>query len=122
MPEADLVVFATPVRAVPDLVRRPRRPSEPGAVVTDVGSTKLELCRTVPLLLPPGVAYVGGHPMAGSERTGFEAADPYLFENAVYVLTPTTPDAEPMRRVQAFVRGFRGPAAWSWRRLATTAS
>lgn len=104
--EADLVVFATPVRAVPDLVRQAAPALRPGAVVTDVGSTKLELCRTVPLLLPPGVAYVGGHPMAGSERTGIEAADPYLFENAVYVLTPTTPDPEPLRRLQAFVRAL----------------
>jgi len=104
--EADLVVFATPVRAVPELVEAAAPALKPGAVVTDVGSTKLDLCRTVPLLLPSGVAYVGGHPMAGSEQTGLEAADPYLFENAVYVLTPTTPDDEPLRKVRDFVESL----------------
>ncbi len=77
-----------------------------GAVVTDVGSTKAELCRTIPPLLPPGVVYIGGHPMAGSELKGFDAADPYLFENAVYVLTPATNDAVAMRRVLEFVEAL----------------
>ncbi len=44
--------------------------------------------------------------MAGSEQTGLEAADPYLFENAVYVLTPTTPDDEPLRKVRDFVESL----------------
>lgn len=104
--DADLIVFATPVRAVPDLVRTAAAALKPGAVVTDVGSTKVELCRTIPPLLPPGVTYVGGHPMAGSEQTGLEAADPYLFENAVYVLTPTTPAPGPIHRVRTLVEAL----------------
>lgn len=103
---ADLVVFATPVRAIPDLVRASAASFKDGAVVTDVGSTKAELCQIVPSLLPPGVTYVGGHPMAGSEQTGLEAADPYLFENAVYVLTPTTSEDEPLCRVRTFVESL----------------
>lgn len=104
--DADLIVFATPVRAVPELVRQCAPSLKEGAVVTDVGSTKAELCRIVPPLLPKGVTYVGGHPMAGSERTGLEAADPYLFENAIYVLTPTSDDDEPLNRVRAFVQAL----------------
>lgn len=104
--DADLVVFATPVRTVPDLIRTAAPGMKSGAVVTDVGSTKAELCRTIPPLLPPGVVYIGGHPMAGSELKGFDAADPYLFENAVYVLTPATNDAVAMRRVLEFVEAL----------------
>jgi prephenate dehydrogenase len=59
-------------------------------VITDVGSTKggvvLEAERTVVAVL----CFVGGHPMAGSELVGVRGADPYLFENAYYILTPTT--------------------------------
>ncbi|MFS8664579.1 MAG: prephenate dehydrogenase/arogenate dehydrogenase family protein [Limnochordales bacterium] len=85
---ADVVVFATPVRTIADLAAQAAPALAPGTVVTDVGSTKAELCRTLPPLLPPGVEYIGGHPMAGSERTGLEAADPYLYQNAIYILTP----------------------------------
>lgn len=90
--EADLVVFATPVRAIPPLVASCSAACKPGAVLTDVGSTKAELARMIPPLLPPNVQYVGGHPMAGSEQTGLHAADPYLFENAIYVITPEPGD------------------------------
>ncbi|MFO7310607.1 MAG: prephenate dehydrogenase [Bacillota bacterium] len=100
---ADVVVFATPVRAIPDLVAEAAPALAPGTVVTDVGSTKAELCRTVPPLLPPGVEYVGGHPMCGSERTGLEAADPYLYQNAVYIVTPLRPDQPGLSRVLAMV-------------------
>lgn len=90
--DADLVVFATPVRTIASLVKQCASALRPDTVVTDVGSTKAELVRVIPPLLPAGVQYIGGHPMAGSERTGLEAADPFLFENAIYVVTPT--DAE----------------------------
>lgn len=108
--DADLVVFATPVRVVPELVRAARGALKPGAVVTDVGSTKAELCRVIPPLLPSDVTYVGGHPMAGSEQTGLDAADPYLFENAVYILTPTTNASGPVQRVLTLVRALGAQA------------
>jgi prephenate dehydrogenase len=79
----------------------------PGAVVTDVGSTKSEIVATAESLLPPGINFVGGHPMAGSEQNGVKGADPYLFENAFYLLTPTgktKPEAlEKIRRLAAGV-------------------
>jgi prephenate dehydrogenase len=57
------------------------------SVVTDVGSAKAEVVRSAESVL--GAAFVGGHPMAGSERHGIEAADPELFEDAYWILTPT---------------------------------
>ena len=52
-------------------------------------------------VLPPTVAFVGGHPMAGSEKDGVEALDANLFENAIYVIT--SPEAEALARIKQLV-------------------
>lgn len=91
-----LVVVAVPVRSVVSVIRGLIPHCAPGTVITDVASTKAHICREVAAVLPPGLSFIGGHPMAGSERTGMGAADRYLFQNAVYVLTPgagSTPEA-----------------------------
>lgn len=68
---------------------------KPGCIISDVGSTKGSVVENAELIEWSHVHFIGGHPMAGSERSGVEAADRHLFENAFYVLTPTekTPDA-----------------------------
>lgn len=101
---SDLVVLATPVRTSLELAGALGPLLPPGTVVTDVGSTKAEVCRAMRQSLAAGVAFIGGHPMAGSEGQGIEAADPYLFQNAVYVLTAPETEAErralgPLRRL-----------------------
>ncbi|NLW09228.1 MAG: prephenate dehydrogenase/arogenate dehydrogenase family protein [Firmicutes bacterium] len=85
---ADLVILAVPVERIPEIAARIGPVLKEGAILTDVASTKARLAATVPPLLPPGVYYVGGHPMAGMEASGIAAADPFLFQNAVYLLTP----------------------------------
>ncbi|MDD2554654.1 MAG: prephenate dehydrogenase/arogenate dehydrogenase family protein, partial [Desulfotomaculaceae bacterium] len=87
---ADLVIIATPVGATLPVLGGILPHLAPGAVVTDVGSTKAEVVRAAENMLPPGISFVGGHPMAGSEHNGVEGADPYLFENAFYLITPTS--------------------------------
>jgi chorismate mutase len=57
-------------------------------IVTDVGSTKKRIMAEAQNLLPAGVHFIGGHPMAGSEQSGVEAADPLLFSDRVYALCP----------------------------------
>lgn len=86
--EADLVVLCTPVLAMPALVEQIAGHLKPGAVVTDVGSTKSFLARELPRRLRPENPYVGGHPMAGSEKFGVEASRADLFVEATYLLTP----------------------------------
>lgn len=85
--EADLVMLATPVRAIlagmPDVARHAR----PDAIVTDMGSTKSEVVRAGETAL--GHRFVGGHPMCGSHESGVSAARDGLFEGATWVLTPT---------------------------------
>ncbi|MEW6183667.1 MAG: prephenate dehydrogenase [Bacillota bacterium] len=93
--EASVVVVATPVSAIIPVVSEISPYLEAGTTVTDVGSTKAAVVRALePLAETRGFYFVGGHPMAGSEITGVKGADPYLFENAYYILT-TTPKTRP---------------------------
>lgn len=85
---ADLVVLAAPVRAIRELLAELAGLLVPGQVVTDVGSTKVSIVATARAALPPGVPFVGGHPIAGTERSGVEAVVPGLFEGRTCVLTP----------------------------------
>lgn len=82
---ADLVVYATPLDATLELLGAHRERWRPGAVLTDVVSLKVPLARRVREL---GVEdrWVGGHPMAGSERSGYAASRPDLFGGAVVYL------------------------------------
>jgi prephenate dehydrogenase len=103
--EADLVIIATLVGAIPELMGQAVPFLREGCIITDVGSTKEKIARIISGLLPPGVHYVGGHPMAGSEAQGLQGADPYLFENAVYILTPLPfTDPQALMTVEELVR------------------
>jgi len=85
--DAELVIVAVPVLAVRDVFAALGPVLQPGAVVTDVASTKALVCGWAADLLP--CAFVGGHPMAGSERSGMAHARADLFDGATYCLTPT---------------------------------
>ncbi len=105
--EADLVVLAPPVRAIPVLVAQMREWLQPGALVTDVGSTKAELMRSLPPLLPPEVNLIGGHPMAGSEKGGVLAGRADLFEGAIWVITPhETADPSSVEQLTAMIEAL----------------
>ncbi len=95
VPESAVVLIATPVQSVLETVASLRPFLRENTIVTDVGSTKKRIMAEAPKLLPPGVHFIGGHPMAGSERSGVEAANPLLFSDRVYVLCPypDTPSA-----------------------------
>lgn len=93
---ADVVFLCTPVLQIPALAAAIAPHLKPGAIVTDVGSTKRFVGEKITRLLPPGVHYVGGHPMAGREKSGITAADINLFRNKRYIFTPdaaTPPEA-----------------------------
>ncbi len=91
---ADLVILAAPVRAIRSLLCQLAPHLRPGQVVTDVGSAKVSVLVGARECLPEGVAFVGGHPVAGTERGGIEGAVPGLFEGRTCVLTPE-PDTPP---------------------------
>ncbi|HLJ12311.1 MAG TPA: prephenate dehydrogenase [Planctomycetaceae bacterium] len=85
---ADLLIFCTPVDRIVVGAREAAAACRPGALITDAGSIKAGICRDLERNLPRGVDFVGSHPLAGSERQGFENADARLFENRVCVVTP----------------------------------
>lgn len=99
LPGASLVIIATPVRATVALLRKIAGQLDPGTVVTDVGSTKEEIVQVAEGVLPAGVAFVGGHPMAGTEQCGVTGARADMFQGARYILTPT-PRTDPQALAQ----------------------
>lgn len=101
---ADLVYIATPVGLIPGLLEDLSGVVQIGCTVTDAGSVKSEICREGSRFLP--ASFIGGHPIAGSERSGVAAADARLFEGRTYVLTPVEADEELLERFTEFVRGL----------------
>lgn len=104
---ADVVVLCAPVDALLAAARRIAPWVPPAALVTDVGSVKAPLVRTLAALFPGGAraVYVGAHPMAGSEKSGVENARADLYKGAVCAITPSrgTPAAA-VERARAFWR------------------
>lgn len=86
--KSNLLIFCTPVDRIVAGVREAAAGCRPGTLITDAGSVKGEICRNLVEGLPQGVEFVGSHPLAGSEKQGFEHADSSLFENKVCVVTP----------------------------------
>jgi prephenate dehydrogenase len=88
LPEAAVVLLALPVGGILAALRR--LPFRAGQLVTDAGSVKVAVAAAA-TALPPGVGFVGGHPLAGEARSGFEAARPDLFRGAAWALVPAAP-------------------------------
>jgi cyclohexadieny/prephenate dehydrogenase len=100
--KSDLLIFCTPVDRIVAGIREAANRCRPGTLITDAGSVKGTICRDLGAGLPTGIEFVGSHPLAGSEKQGFEHADPQLFVGRVCVLTPigttTRPALERMER------------------------
>ncbi len=107
--EVDLLVLAAPTKALPGLAAGLLPELSAAAVVTDVGSVKSPVVQAltgIDWAGGPG-RFVGGHPMAGSERAGVVNADPGLLENAIWVLTPdAATDPAALAAVRALVEGL----------------
>ncbi|MBI5643947.1 MAG: prephenate dehydrogenase/arogenate dehydrogenase family protein [Deltaproteobacteria bacterium] len=87
--DADFILIAVPVLKIGEAVRKAAPHLKKGAIVTDVGSVKKAVIdETVPVV-PEGVHFVPGHPIAGTEHSGVEAAFPDLFTGRKCILTPT---------------------------------
>ncbi|MFC1930475.1 prephenate dehydrogenase [Chloroflexota bacterium] len=86
---ANLVIIATPILTIKEILEHigPHLPDK--CVVTDTGSTKFEIVSWAKHILPHGVSFVGGHPMAGKEVSGIIGAEADLFKNCVYCISPS---------------------------------
>lgn len=83
---SDLVYLAMPVREIISFLRERGAQVKTGALITDAGSTKTEVCRAARDFVPAGRQFVGGHPVAGHHTGGLAHARAELFEGASYVL------------------------------------
>ncbi|HPF45019.1 MAG TPA: prephenate dehydrogenase [Syntrophomonadaceae bacterium] len=85
---ADIIILCTPVNTFPGIIDEIKDILKPGTILTDTASTKKQVMEWF-TRLQETIHTIGGHPMAGGEALGVINADKYLFENAVYVLTPS---------------------------------
>lgn len=86
---ADLIFLATPVLAMPAALTTIAPHLKPGAILTDGGSVKVAVITALEPLLTPGLRYVPGHPISGTERSGATAAFATLYRGKRCILTPT---------------------------------
>ncbi|MGD9647799.1 MAG: prephenate dehydrogenase [Pirellulales bacterium] len=96
--DADIVVVCTPVEQIPQYVQAAASHCSAGCLITDVGSTKQRIVSQLDGGLPPGVCFVGSHPLAGSEKRGVTEASADLLEGRVVVLTPVRATSPATRR------------------------
>lgn len=87
--DADLVVFATPVGIFIEIAKKIFHSLKKDTIVTDVGSVKGKLVHDMEALMPDGVFYIGGHPIAGSDRSGIDTAAAEIFAETKCIITPT---------------------------------
>ncbi|CAM5216947.1 Prephenate dehydrogenase OS=Castellaniella defragrans OX=75697 GN=HNR28_000874 PE=4 SV=1 [Castellaniella defragrans] len=102
---ADVILLSTPIGAMPAILQALAPVLRPGTLVTDAGSTKTDVARMAQALLGDRAAqFIPGHPIAGSEMTGPEAADPMLYHGRKVVLTPfeATPGQELHRLIRVW--------------------
>lgn len=100
---ADLVVLASPVDCIIPQARALSRFMRRGSILTDVGSTKRRIVTALQGRLPNGVAFIGAHPLVGSERRGIDAAQADLFDGSVCLVTATgRTDRKALARVVGF--------------------
>lgn len=85
--QVDLLILAVPLGRFEEALRTSLHLIGPDTLVTDAGSVKTTVHRMTEEVLESSISFIGGHPMAGSDRSGFLSASPILFENAYYFLT-----------------------------------
>ena len=99
VPQSDLIYLALPIGRILEILPAVARLAPPSALVTDAGSTKVDIVKEADRVFAGGATFLGGHPMAGKTERGVEAAEADLFRSATYVLTPadnTLPSTEPV--------------------------
>jgi cyclohexadieny/prephenate dehydrogenase len=101
--DADLVILCVPVGAMAEVMAEIAPALKPGATLSDVGSVKGSVIAAVKPLLPAGVSFVPGHPLAGTEHSGPASGFASLYDNRWCLLTPL-PDTDPraVARLEAF--------------------
>lgn len=87
--DADILILCTPVDTIVEIMGKAIQYLPQGCIITDAGSTKASLVHEIESLIPDGIHFVGGHPMAGSDESGVVSAKDDLFRGRICILTPT---------------------------------
>jgi prephenate dehydrogenase len=108
--QADVIVLAVPVLAIKDWMQQLATVTGSGQLITDVGSTKLEICELAQSLFSGAdkAAFLAGHPMAGKESGGALLAEANLFQGAMWLFTPGSATPSPMEEEWRSWVGFFG--------------
>ncbi|RVA49911.1 prephenate dehydrogenase/arogenate dehydrogenase family protein, partial [Mesorhizobium sp. M7A.F.Ca.CA.004.09.1.2] len=103
--DADLVIISVPVGSSGAVAEEIAPALKPGAILTDVGSTKASVIAQMQPYVPEGVHFIPGHPLAGTEKSGPDAGFADLFDNRWCIFTPL-PDTDPdaLERLSEFWR------------------
>ena len=97
---ADLIIFCSPVQTIRQLAEDISQNIKPGCIVTDVSSTKETLVQDMEKFISKDAFFVGAHPIAGSEMSGFRVSTSTLYDGAHCIITPTdTTDPSALKRV-----------------------
>ncbi|MGB3532893.1 MAG: prephenate/arogenate dehydrogenase [Microcoleaceae cyanobacterium] len=105
MKTADVIFICTPIALIVPTIEQLIPHLKQGAILTDVGSVKQPIVELASILWPN---FVGGHPMAGTEQTGIEAAQHHLFINRPYVIAPTAKTPEKSIQIVSILAQFLG--------------
>ncbi|MCG7343036.1 prephenate dehydrogenase [Sporosarcina sp. ACRSL] len=108
--KADYIIFATPVNTTIALMEEAMEWTlKENVILSDTGSTKSPIMQAAERLESKGLTFIGGHPMAGSHKSGIAAAKAHLFENAYYVLTPgERASAEQIEKLSTLLKSSKG--------------
>ena len=85
---ASLIILCSPINVIVEHIKQLAELTAPGTIITDVGSTKVNIMETAKSVFPEDVYFVGAHPMAGSEQSGIDNSDADIFHNKAYILVP----------------------------------
>jgi prephenate dehydrogenase len=102
--EADIIIIATPVKTILAILTQIAPFLKKGCLVTDTGSIKQQIVQKASKVLSKDVFFIGGHPMAGSEKYGIESAEPYLFHNKTYILTPAPKSNLALKKISLLIK------------------
>lgn len=84
----DLIFLTPPLSYIPEYINQISKIVKKEIILTDAGSTKVEICNFAKKVLPENITFIGGHPMAGTEKAGFAFAQIGLFKQCAWILTP----------------------------------
>ena len=108
--DTDLIFICTPLHLITDYLNKiSKLKLKNGVIITDVGSTKSEICNYAKTVFSPFRSFahsffIGGHPMAGTEKAGFTASKKNLFKNRTWVLTPVYKNSQLLTAIKTIVK------------------